>query len=217
MAIFFSWRRKTLYKDKENWSKNLGGFLNWMLASVACQSLSQISWKNCWAPRILNVLVKCYDHELRTLLNQHAPEKTKTVTRHSNTPWYNDELRMAKREKRRAERFMRETGLVVHKEIFKSKSLESWRLLLSAKENYFSEKIAEIGTDQKQLYKITNNLLGKDCGPIFPTRDNKEEMANEFGRFFIGKISTIRDQLAISKENLGLGELSADMIFLDNH
>lgn len=94
---------------------------------------------------------------------------------------------MAKREKRRAERLMRETGLVVHKEIFKSKSLESCRLLLSAKENYFSEKIAEIGTDQKQLYKITNNLLGKDCGPIFPTRDNKEEMANEFGRFFIGK------------------------------
>lgn len=120
---------------------------------------------------------------------------------------------MAKREKRRAERLMRETGLVVHKEIFKSKSLESCRLLLSAKENYFSEKIAEIGTDQKQLYKITNNLLGKDCGPIFPTLDNKEEMANEFGRFFIGKISTIRDQLAISKENLGLGELSADMIF----
>lgn len=38
-------------------------------------------------------------------------------------------------------------------------------------------------------------------------------MGNEFGRFFIGKISTIRDQLAISKENLGLGELSADMIF----
>lgn len=86
-------------------------------------------------------------------------------------------------------------------------------MLLSVKENYFSEKITEIGTDQKQLYKITNNLLGKDCGPLFPTRDNKEEMANEFGRFFIGKISTIRDQLAISKENLGLGELSADMMF----
>lgn len=48
--------------------------------------------------RSLGVLVKCYDHELRTLLNQHAPEKSKTVTRHSNTTWYNDELRMAKRD-----------------------------------------------------------------------------------------------------------------------
>jgi hypothetical protein len=88
---------------------------------------------------------------LRTLLDQHGPEKIETATLHSNTPWYTDKRRMAKREKCRAERLMQETGLPVHKEMFKSKYLKSCRLLLSAKENYFSEKIAKIGSDQTQL------------------------------------------------------------------
>lgn len=83
-------------------------------------------------------------------------------------------------KKRQAERRMRKTGLTVHKEIFKSKSIQSFRLLLSSKKEYFSGKIAEVGNDQKQLYKITNNLLGNSNAPIFPTHDNKEDLANTF-------------------------------------
>lgn len=54
---------------------------------------------------------------------------------------------MVKCEKWWVERFMWEIGLVVYKEIFKSKFLELCRLLLLVKENYFFEKIIEIGID----------------------------------------------------------------------
>lgn len=56
--------------------------------------------------RSLEELVSCYNQELGTLLDQHAPEQTRSITLHPNTPWYTDELRMAKREKRQAERRM---------------------------------------------------------------------------------------------------------------
>ncbi|XP_061194315.1 uncharacterized protein LOC133202489 [Saccostrea echinata] len=65
----------------------------------------------------LENLVTSYDHKLRAVLNKHAPEETRTITLRPNTPWYTEDLRTAKREKRRAEKQMRKTNLTVHRQI----------------------------------------------------------------------------------------------------
>lgn len=90
--------------------------------------------------RSLKELVSCYNQELRILLDQHALAQTKSLTLHPNTPWYTNEVRKAKLEKLQAERRMRKTGLTVHKEIFKFKSIQSCRLLLSSKKGILLRK-----------------------------------------------------------------------------
>ena len=41
-----------------------------------------------------------FNDALRVLINEHAPEKTRSVRLGPNAPWYTDNLREMKREKR---------------------------------------------------------------------------------------------------------------------
>ena len=62
--------------------------------------------------------VSIYASELTRIINDHAPMQKKEITVRLNTEWYTDELRLAKRECRKAERMMRKTNLAVHREIY---------------------------------------------------------------------------------------------------
>ncbi|XP_062609777.1 uncharacterized protein LOC134271591 [Saccostrea cucullata] len=95
----------------------------------------------------LKNLITDYDHELRAVLNKHVPEETRTITLRPNTPWYMEDLRTAKREKRRAERQMRKSNLTVHRQIFRDTSIQVTRLILETKKKYYSDKIDETSMD----------------------------------------------------------------------
>ena len=49
-------------------------------------------------------VVSCYDKTLQATLDKHAPLLTKTVVVSPRVPWFNEEIREAKRERRRAEK-----------------------------------------------------------------------------------------------------------------
>ena len=57
-------------------------------------------------------MVEAYDTGLRHIVDNHAPLVMKTVTLRPNSPWYTDELRREKHNRRRAERTWLRTGLV---------------------------------------------------------------------------------------------------------
>ena len=48
----------------------------------------------------LDALVDAYNTELRDVLDKHAPEKEKVVVPRTHTPWYTEQERQAKRERR---------------------------------------------------------------------------------------------------------------------
>ena len=45
-----------------------------------------------------------YNTTLRQIMDDHAPEKTKTVKKKPAMPWFNDEIKGLKRDRRKAER-----------------------------------------------------------------------------------------------------------------
>ena len=45
-----------------------------------------------------------YNTTLRKIMDDHAPEKTKTVKKKPAMPWYNNEIKGLKRDRRKAER-----------------------------------------------------------------------------------------------------------------
>ena len=61
----------------------------------------------------VDVLVDTYNSTLSKILDKHAPIKSKIVTIHDDAPWMTYTVKEAKREKRKAERKWRQTGLVV--------------------------------------------------------------------------------------------------------
>jgi hypothetical protein len=58
-----------------------------------------------------------------SIIDKHAPLKSKNIILRPNTEWYSDELRAAKRDRRKAERRMRKSNLTVHREMFHDVSL----------------------------------------------------------------------------------------------
>ena len=55
-------------------------------------------------PNSLDELVSCYDKTLKATLDKHSPLLTKRVVVRPRVPWFNEEIREAKRGRRRAEK-----------------------------------------------------------------------------------------------------------------
>ena len=64
--------------------------------------------------------VSFYNDCLSKLMDKHAPLKTVTVTIRPNAPWFSDEIREARRRRRRAERRMLKSGLQFDKMLYRS-------------------------------------------------------------------------------------------------
>lgn len=143
-----------------------------------------------------NELVSIYNSALQSLIDLHAPIITKTITIRNNCEWYTTEIRKLKQECRKAERRMRKTNLTVDRLIFKEKCSAFTIQLYDSKKRYFSDKICDIGNDQKQLQKLTNNLMGKTNEVILPNHESSLDLANDFNTFFLSKIETIRNNLS---------------------
>ena len=139
--------------------------------------------------------VEVYNNDMRKLLDKHAPLQTKEIVLRPNAPWYSDDLRVAKRERRKAERVWRRTNLTIHRDIHKETCRGYSKLLTQSKQEYYSRKITECGSDSKRLYSLTNRLLGKNQEPSLPNIDCDTELSNKFAAFFVGKIQSIRTLL----------------------
>ncbi|CAG2193990.1 unnamed protein product [Mytilus edulis] len=130
-------------------------------------------------------VVASYDSMLRTVLDRHAPEQSKVITLRPNTEWYTDELRFAKRERRKAERQIRRTKLEVHKQIYKEHCSRTSKLMFKCKTECYSNTISEVGHDHKNLLKLTNGLMENTNDVVLPSHLSEIELSNRFGNFFL--------------------------------
>ena len=92
-------------------------------------------------------------------LNCHAPLKTKTVKVRPAVAWYNDEIKAAKRLRRKAERTWRRTRSVSDLNIFKSYRNRVTYLMNQARQAFYTNFIDENSTDHKRYSELPNNSL----------------------------------------------------------
>jgi len=86
----------------------------------------------------LNDMVSTYNTCLRDVIDQHAPIIERTIHLRPSSPWYSDELRCIKRERRKLERKWQLTGLEIHHQIYRNKCVEYNKLLNVTKSSYYS-------------------------------------------------------------------------------
>jgi hypothetical protein len=103
----------------------------------------------------------------------------------------NDDILKVKTEKRRCERQWRQTGLTVHREMYKEKCDQLTSQIQKAKERYEAERIFACGADQRALFRISRGLLQTDTGdcPLSPS---------QMSAFFENKVEQIKNSLSQS-------------------
>ena len=137
-------------------------------------------------------MVDIYNSTLKDIYDKLAPVQTRVVNRRPWAPWYNEDLREAKREKRRAERKFRKTKLTVSKQMYIEACERYNRLLENCKTSYYKNKIE--GADRNRLFCLVNSLF-KTSKNILPTHNSREVLADEFNTYFINKIRGIRNEI----------------------
>ena len=80
---------------------DLANFKNDIAESILCRD----------PPVELMDLVSSYNTTCASILNKHAPELTKTIIERPRVPWFNEEIRLAKRDRRTKERIWRTSKL----------------------------------------------------------------------------------------------------------
>ena len=99
-----------------------------------------------------------------------------------------------KRERRGAERRWLSTGLTIHKEIMNSIKHKISRLVSDAKSTFYNFKVSTSST-VKELYRLTNNLLGKCTSTPLPSVYPTNQLPQVFSDFFVNKVRQIRDSI----------------------
>ena len=133
-----------------------------------------------------------YDQTLKDLMNKHAPAKNVTITVRPDAPWYNYDIRCAKREYRRLERQWKESRLSVHLQMLHTQRNRLTQIRRQAKVNFYSTKVS-MASSPKELFSITNTLLQKKKDSKLPSSQSDVHLADNFAKFFEDKISSIRN------------------------
>ncbi|CAB4015772.1 Hypothetical predicted protein, partial [Paramuricea clavata] len=139
------------------------------------------------APTQLDSLVSCYNNTLSSVLDRHAPLKRRIVTSRAMVPWYDEEIKLAKKERRKAEQKWRTTKKTADFNKFKSLKNHCTQLMRKAKCSFFSDFVKENSNNQGSLFKaIKGKLVEKNAisFPGHPPSDDNED-TNRFLGFVI--------------------------------
>lgn len=140
-------------------------------------------------------LVISYSSVLSDLLEKHAPLQSRSVAERTPQQWITDHILEVKRLRRKHEKLWRKTKLNVHKLEYKKFCSEVRELITKAKSEFYLNKIKDCNSDQKQLFKIVDNLLGRGKPRELPMSNSPLALAENFNGFFITKIQKIRTHL----------------------
>ena len=134
---------------------------------------------------------------LQNVLNQHAPEESKCRPPGRSSDWFpfvREELKTAKRIRRRAERKWRKSRLQVDRQVLDDATRRVSSIVDKGEIMYWKSKIT---TDikSKELYMYSNFLLGRSKLKIMPTNIPLNEQSDTFSKYFHDKVRTLRSEL----------------------
>ncbi len=146
-------------------------------------------------PEDLDSLVSEYNRTLQTLLDKHAPEKTRHMVIRHRDPWFNDHIKQEKVKRKKLEKSWRTSKTMAAREQFKLQRNHVTLLMERAKTEFYSSKVNEISGDQKALFKLIRKLCGHKTDTPWPVHETASSLAEEFSNFFFHKIEDIRVKL----------------------
>ena len=132
----------------------------------------------------LDELLSFYNDNLKKLLDQHAPLKTKLLMISHLQPWFNEKIKAEIILRRHKEQAFRQNPMEYNYWAFYHQRRHVANIIKTAKKQHYINAIQENKDNIKNLYSITNKLLfWKEPLPL-PDMDNPEKLAISFSEFF---------------------------------
>ena len=100
----------------------------------------------------LDSLVCNHNTTLTSVIESHAPLKTKTIVSRPTVPWYNDNIHKAKLLRRKAERKWKKTKREADFQLFKKRRNHVTHLLNEAKRKLFTDFVEDNSSDQGRCF-----------------------------------------------------------------
>ena len=133
---------------------------------------------------------------------------------------FNDNIFQARRDRRKAERRWRKTGLPSDLVVFKVKRNYVVHLMNEDRCTHCRQFIDKNSSDQSKLFPASKSLLNLQEEKSLPPHTNASVLANEMGEYFIHKVVAIRSKLAgrdavphaVSTECAPQGSSSTDVV-----
>ena len=124
-------------------------------------------------------LAALFDNTLCSLLDHHALVKHKNTTSQPCVPWMNDEIKLARRQRRKAER--KWGASKAHINLLSYRTMRNRVMFLSNKvrSDYYTNFITENSTDQRRLFRASKSLLNLLKGSGLPLSTNDYHLAND--------------------------------------
>lgn len=141
---------------------------------------------------IFSEKVSNFHAKTKEILDSHAPIRTKMIKIVRSAPWFDEEYRNLRIQRRRAEKLFRATQSDVHKNNLTNLRKATTALARDKKKAYFSTKIEECNGDIKSLHSCLNMLIDNKKVSILPEHDSSKDLAERFNNFFKDKIKNIR-------------------------
>ena len=142
----------------------------------------------------VNSLLLNYNAIVSNCVEKFAPKRQCAQSNRKRNPWFNEEILHARRLRRQAERKWLKSYSDEDHDAFRASNRHVSDLIVRAKQKYFEEKLSK--ADTKTVFEVVNELLHKNV-KVLPSYDDPATLGNRFGRFFVNKISKIRESLNI--------------------
>lgn len=98
-------------------------------------------------------LVQSYNDTLSEIINRHAPFISRTMRVRPAVPWYDDNIKAAKRKRRKGERRWRKTGLPSDFNAFKTIKNQATHLMNQARRSCYTDFVNNNSSDQGKLFR----------------------------------------------------------------
>ena len=134
----------------------------------------------------------------RTVIDKLAPPSLRKVITHNSSPWFQsirDDLFIAKRKRRQAERKWRNTKLTIFKDLYRQARHKVSKLVHSAKCRFYTEGIA-LASSSKEMHQIVNILSNRHPPKILPTIYPSADLPSIFIKHFTTKVEKLRANIA---------------------
>ena len=135
---------------------------------------------------------------LRNVMDKHAPPSLRKVITHNSSPWFEsirDEIFIAKRERRQAERKWTNTKLTIFKDLYRQAKHNISKLVHTTKCKFYTERIA-LASSSKELHQIVNTLSNRHPPKILPTIYPSADLPSIFIKHFTNKVVNLRANIA---------------------
>jgi hypothetical protein len=141
--------------------------------------------------RNLDGLVEQYNNGLRSVLDFHAPVRTRSVTLQPVNRWMTTEILAFKMNLRHFERCWRSRQLAIDFEFFPDSSAHLFEDAQGCSVSFFSSEVRQCRGDMRTLYRLVGELMGSTASPSLPTGSSDQEVADDLNQFFCSKVATL--------------------------